>query len=308
MDKINIHQNKLDNEEELSLEALEDHLTNSLREKVKLENVPIEEMPDWYGKHREISGAIINSLVEKVESFKLALAKMRIRENLSEEDYQKQFFSIGRIERVALGAHEAWNKGKQLGQSGTRGVVYGVSNDPFCYKIIYNIGKNKEAKQEHTRKEYEIQRYLKDLEVKGVKTPRIENVVNYGDYMILQMEQLNAFTVSEVIDFGAPMPKSFNYDVSIDGLESYIKVAHNVDGKFLDKRGRLRRGVRHYDLHLGNVMIDKETGLLRVIDWDASIYAEEDHENIALENDRHHLEEARFNIEHYLNKKKRFEG
>jgi len=306
MDKINIHQGKQDDKEELNLEAFEDHLTNSLKEKVKLENVPIEEMPDWYGRHREISGAIIESLVNKIDSIKLVFARMESSENISKQEMQRQLQKINRIEAVALGAQRAWSTGKQLGQSGTRGVVYGAPEDRYCYKIIYNLGKNKEAQQEHTRKESEIQRYLKNVEVKGVKTPEIKNIVNHGDYMILEMEQMDAFTVSEVIDYGAPMPEGFDYDIFFASLVAYMKTVHNLDEKSVDKKGRHRKGVRHYDLHLGNVMIDKKTGLPVVIDWDSSIYDHEDKDGKALENDLHHLEEAKFNVNHYLNKKERF--
>lgn len=72
------------------------------------------------------------------------------------------------------------------------------------------------------------------------------------------MEAMNAVSIKDIIERGADLPEKFNREVFFAALEDFIKKMNAA-------------GIHHRDLHTGNIMINKETGMPVVIDFGLSV-------------------------------------
>ena len=79
-----------------------------------------------------------------------------------------------------------------------------------------------------------------------------------GGLKYLLMERLNAVSIEDIACGRAEIPESFNFDKFSVSLRKYIEDMHNIFN------------IYHRDLHEGNIMIDKVTGMPYVIDFGTS--------------------------------------
>lgn len=102
---------------------------------------------------------------------------------------------------------------------------------------------------------------LNEIVVDGVRSPRC-----YGFYEAtareerdgILMEELDAVNLQHAMNGDAPFPDGFDTDRFLDALTAYYDNLHNL-------------GIAHNDIAPRNVMIDRATGLPRVIDFGRSV-------------------------------------
>ena len=72
------------------------------------------------------------------------------------------------------------------------------------------------------------------------------------------MERLKAFNLQDALDKKEDLPENFNIDDFFSALGKFISAMHE------------EKGIFHRDLHGGNIMIERETGMPCVIDFGAA--------------------------------------
>ncbi len=94
----------------------------------------------------------------------------------------------------------------------------------------------------------------------GVRSPRYLGYIRDTDsgFSALLMEELDAVNLQHVLNRTEKFPKSFNADVFLKALADYVQVLNE------------RAHVSHNDLEPRNVMIDRASGLPRIIDFGRS--------------------------------------
>ncbi len=96
--------------------------------------------------------------------------------------------------------------------------------------------------------------------VSGVRVPYCYGFLEakHGeDFDYLLMEELDAVNLQRVISKKIPAPEAFNAERFVEALDAYIQDLHSS-------------GIAHGDLEARNVMIDRKTGLPRLIDFGRS--------------------------------------
>lgn len=147
---------------------------------------------------------------------------------------------------------------------GGAGVVYRMPQG-LCIKVMQEVRHDKPDADKYdlgntTDQEALFLKELSKMQVKGVRSPRyighsrkksngIEGIV---------MEELNAVNLEHSLSKQEPLPEQFQWHSFMDALEAYISELHE-------------KGIAHGDMAPRNVMIDKETGLPRVIDFGRSM-------------------------------------
>ncbi len=99
---------------------------------------------------------------------------------------------------------------------------------------------------------------LANLEVKGVRVPVCFGFWREGPKSLeagILMEELDAENLQHVLNRKAPLPNSFQADRFMSALENFIEMMHTKEGIF------------HGDLAPRNIMIDRTSGMPRVIDF-----------------------------------------
>ena len=150
---------------------------------------------------------------------------------------------------------------KKLGQGMTAEVCFLASNDRLCLKIY----KTKVEEVEglfFLSPEDELYMQNRASFIKGdARSPKVycafEDNEEKGGLKYLLMERLNAVSVEDVACGRAELPEKFDFDRFSVALKKYIEDMHSFD-------------VYHRDLHEGNIMIDKVTGMPYVIDFGTS--------------------------------------
>lgn len=149
---------------------------------------------------------------------------------------------------------------KRLGQGMTAEVCFLASNDKLCLKIY----KNKVEEVEglfFLSPEDELYMQNKASFIEGeARSPKVYCSLEdqEGGLKYLLMERLNAVSIEDVACGRAELPESFDFHKFSVALKKYIEDMHDVFN------------VYHRDLHEGNIMIDKVTGMPYVIDFGTS--------------------------------------
>lgn len=131
----------------------------------------------------------------------------------------------------------------------------------LCIKWITDYARYAEGVL--TSKELEFLDVLRNLKVEGVRTPKPFFAFSTLRMDGIVMEQLNATNFRRVIEKqtteGIPdeLPPGFDVQRYFGALERYVKEMHKL-------------GIYHGDLHLRNMMIDRQTGLPYLIDFGKS--------------------------------------
>jgi serine/threonine protein kinase len=158
------------------------------------------------------------------------------------------------IEQLAGGEHEA------LGAGQSAKVIASLLNPEIAYKVFFPLTSQPLGTNDLAA-EAELQRAIADLgELHGVRAPHVYYFVENTSVRAIAMERLHAVSVEDVLDDRAPLPEAFEYDRFLTALEAYVQELHD-------------RGYYHRDLHAGNILIDRETGMPYVIDFGMSVHA-----------------------------------
>ena len=189
------------------------------------------------------------------------------------EEKERPRESVGVFERAELddGAalvlaeyiRNSINSPKNYIDKGGAGSVYRVA-DGLCMKVMTPRRLSPNAAMldigNHPLVEANILRSLASREVSGVRVPYCYAFLearHAEDFDYLLMEELDAVNLQHVILGKVPAPESFDPTVFTDALEDYMRDIHHA-------------GVAHGDLEARNVMIDRKTGLPRLIDFGRS--------------------------------------
>lgn len=127
-----------------------------------------------------------------------------------------------------------------------------------CAKIVTNKALYREGLS--VKEEMTFLDRLSDLRVHGVRTPMPFFAFKSEGMEGLVMEHLDAYTIEHIISGQTTegmedrLPNDFNIDAFFDRVREYVSKMHE-------------RGIAHGDLHLGNIMIDRGSGLPYIIDF-----------------------------------------
>ncbi|MFH1611006.1 MAG: phosphotransferase [Patescibacteria group bacterium] len=144
------------------------------------------------------------------------------------------------------------------------GTVYEVT-DNVCVKVLEPRHESPVAHLMDLGRpvdvEVGIQRSICHVEVAGVRAPWVYGYIK-GDgkevKSIIIMERLDAVNLQHILNGTEQFPEGYDAQVFVDALEEYLDHIHE---KF---------GIVHGDLEPRNVMVDKKTGLPRLIDFGRS--------------------------------------
>ena len=134
----------------------------------------------------------------------------------------------------------------------------GATNGWVCAKIITNRQRYKEGRS--VMEEMGFLDRLSDLEAQGVRTPMPFFAFKTASMEGLVMEHLDACSLEHIINGQTTenikdiLPEQFDITMFFDRLRAYLSRMHE-------------RHIAHGDLHLGNIMIDRATGLPYIIDF-----------------------------------------
>lgn len=128
----------------------------------------------------------------------------------------------------------------------------------ICTKVITD--KERYTENLTLAKEMRVMDKLRNLQVEGVRSPAPLFTFSNLRHTGLVMEQLDAVNFRRVIEGQTTegvkdeLPANFNNEDYFKRLRAFIDQMH-------------KEGVVHGDLHLRNLMVDRETGFPRVIDF-----------------------------------------
>ncbi len=122
---------------------------------------------------------------------------------------------------------------------------------------LYNLGNT-------VLEEARILAHLCDLEVEGVRAPDFVEYIPGTRYGIIIMKELDAVNLQHVLNGSATLPESYKQEDFFMALESYIDEMH------------YEKNIVHGDLFARNIMIDRNDGLPRVIDFGRALFIDKD--------------------------------
>jgi len=148
-----------------------------------------------------------------------------------------------------------------LGKGGI-GKVFELGNG-LCIKIMenrhtkpdahkYNLGNSPLA-------EFKIQNRLRGFEASGCFAPNIVACYAGAETSAIMMEQIDGVELQKILNGEAELPDSFDFDTFFEALDDYLQEMHE------------RFGIVHNDLEPRNLMVDRSTGLPRLIDFGRSL-------------------------------------
>lgn len=139
-----------------------------------------------------------------------------------------------------------------IGKGFTAEVFQSKRCPKCCYKVIYDLDEYKTGLT--IKEEALIQDELSDIEVDGVRVPKPYYYKMTPDSHVMVMETLDAYTLQDVESGKVGLPENFDLEKFISALRNFVTKMHSM-------------GIHHRDLHDRNVLIDRETGVPRVIDF-----------------------------------------
>jgi serine/threonine protein kinase len=160
------------------------------------------------------------------------------------------------------------NADSRLGEGRTANVCFLEANTKVCLKI-YKKEENITGADFYlpAAKEMSFLDKLQGLDAK-VRIPKAyacfeDDEKQNSDF--LMMEALSAVSVDDILQGRADLPANFDLASFRNDMIDFVQKMHKA-------------GVYHRDLHEGNIMIDKETGQIYVIDFGAAseFYGEPD--------------------------------
>ncbi|MCX6800420.1 MAG: phosphotransferase [Candidatus Falkowbacteria bacterium] len=236
-------------------ESVEKLLTSSERTRLKnKEGTDLINIPELETKYEEVSEQILLNLGIWIDSIKKSLNEGKFNTEHQESLKEK----ITKANDIYERAKKSRFNGQLLGSPGSFGVVYGKNNNENCHKIIYHLRNYENEDVNSVTEETRIQTELQNLEVNGVRCPRVHNVIDMNDYHIIEMEQLDAVSLKDVKDGKVTLPENFKFYPFFKKLMAYVTEMHK------------QYGICHNDLHMGNIMINRQTGEPMVIDFGKS--------------------------------------
>lgn len=163
------------------------------------------------------------------------------------------------------------NKDRFLGKGAT-GAVFTLRTSVqdrrhmVCAKVVHDTQQYAQGVTVH--KELGFLDRLRGVEVRGVRTPTPLFSFSGKDLTGLAMEHLDAVNFERVLQgetteaVADVLPEGFDVDEYFDSLRAYVEEMHH-------------RGIIHNDFYLRNMMIDRGSGLPRVIDFGRSNFVHE---------------------------------
>ena len=137
-----------------------------------------------------------------------------------------------------------------------------VLNELICAKVIRDYSRYAEGLS--TTSEMSVLASVRNLIVEGVRSPVPLFAFSSMRLNGFVMEHLDAVNFRRILEgqttegFKDELPERFDLDEYFGRLRAYVKELHG-------------QGIMHNDLHLRNMMIDRRTGLPRVIDFGKAV-------------------------------------
>lgn len=139
-----------------------------------------------------------------------------------------------------------------IGKGFTAEVFQSKRCPKCCYKVIYNLEEYEVGL--NIKEETLIQDALVDLNLEGARVPNPYYYKMSPDFHVMVMESLDACTIEDIERGKEKLPENFDLEVFFSALKGFISKMHSL-------------GIHHRDLHNRNILIDRETGLPRIIDF-----------------------------------------
>jgi tRNA A-37 threonylcarbamoyl transferase component Bud32 len=207
----------------------------------------------------------LKKLYFEIKDFIAALPGKK-QENIFLEKNQHHFFDHDpdallekeTAEEVHLIAEEARDRAKNIIGQGKTATVYICERNPkYCYKIITNP--EEYAKGNNVGIEARFLNELDGRNTAGAKVPKVTYYLMDKKVHIIIMEYLDAVTLKSIFDGEEDLPEEFEFERDFGSLERFIESMH-------------QKKILHRDLHSENIMIDRLTGQMYVIDFGKSKY------------------------------------
>lgn len=231
---------------------------------------------DWEDSYNEALDDENHELLFKIKANLDKIVKFQeagLQDELTEDDFvaifsEKTESNHGLLQGILDDFKKAYF-GKQLIEidSGMAGSVFyreipGQPDSKYCIKIINNPNSNENYKKYNSiKEEFKVQTELADIEIEGVRLPVPYFYIENKKFHVIVMEKLEAdplyiFTKDQTL--GRPhkqkrLPDDFDVEAAFASLQKYMDEWH-------------KRGYHHRDFHLGNIMLDRKTLKLLVID------------------------------------------
>ena len=141
-----------------------------------------------------------------------------------------------------------------VGKGKTAEVFKDIKDPSLCYKTVVNF--QAYASWNSIGKEAHFLEELEDLEVEGVRTPRVIIVVDLPNIKAIEMEYLDADNIKIIIEKNKPLPPNFDVTRFFKRVRAYVDAMH-------------ARNIYHRDLHGGNILVGKD-GTPYIIDFGQS--------------------------------------
>lgn len=152
------------------------------------------------------------------------------------------------LSKLEGGVHE------ELGLGHAGRVIASVRHPNICYKVMFPLDLLPEGTNDISV-ETDLQDEISSLgTIAGVRAPKVFSFVHDGKLRAITMERLNADTLRDIMSGKVDMPRDFDFDIFFDGLQLFIDSMNEA-------------GYYHRDLHDGNIMVDRDTGMPYVIDF-----------------------------------------
>ncbi|KKQ27876.1 MAG: hypothetical protein US42_C0004G0015 [Candidatus Magasanikbacteria bacterium GW2011_GWC2_37_14] len=148
-----------------------------------------------------------------------------------------------------------------LGRGGV-GKVFELGHG-LCIKIMENRHTKPDAHKYNLGNspldEFRIQNRLRGFEASGCFAPNTVACYAGAETSAIMMEQIDGAELQKILNGEEVLPDSFDFDTFFEALDDYLQEMHD------------RFGIVHNDLEPRNLMVDRTTGLPRLIDFGRSL-------------------------------------
>ena len=217
-----------------------------------LDQLPEEIADRWDEEHADLSDEErLKHLTAFLEKRKKTLAKTleSNRDPSQIEVVQMRPLAVmNLLEEIERGTYE------ELGVGKAGRVIASVRQANMCYKVMFPLDRVPQGTND-VSVETDLQEEVSRLgEIAGVRVPKVFYFAHEGEDRAIAMERLHADTLRDIFHGKAEVPETFSLDRFFSALEEYVHEMH-------------ANGYYHRDLHDGNIMVDRESGMPRVIDF-----------------------------------------